>query len=240
MLFRSELYKINIQRSDLAIQLLDEDAFLRYKELQQKLSIEEARIEVLKSKLDKLDSAANIEEMLEAAKLEQSKLVNILKTKSKRISNKTLEDVGTIFSSLVKRCVELNAYLYVEINNVGNPEFKTGLHDHTSQDEGESYRQIISSCFDVSILSYYSDISFYRFAYHDGIFESINDSLKLNVLEQWREIALQHNLQLIVTLHDSDLPLGSNGEKIILPKQEVICELHDRGDDGRLFKIPAF
>ncbi|HIF9244724.1 TPA: DUF2326 domain-containing protein [Photobacterium damselae] len=239
-ILNEELYKINIQRSDLAIQLLDEDSFLRYKELQQKLSIEEARIEVLKSKLDKLDSAANIEEMLEAAILEQSKLVNILKTKSKRISNKTLEDVGTIFSSLVKRCVELNAYLYVEINNIGNPEFKTGLHDHTSQDEGESYRQIISSCFDVSILSYYSDVSFYRFAYHDGIFESINDSLKLNVLEQWREIALQHNLQLIITLHDSDLPLDTNGEKIILPKQEVICELNDRGDDGRLFKIPAF
>ncbi|MEZ8468326.1 DUF2326 domain-containing protein [Vibrio splendidus] len=239
-LLSDKLCMLNAERASQATQLLDEDAFQRYKELQSKLSLEETRIELLKSKLEKLDSAASFEEKLEEARLEQIRIANLLKVKSRLITNKTLDDIGKIFTRLVKSCVELNAYMYIEINDAGNPDFKTGLHDHTSQDEGESYRQIISSCFDVAILSYYSDESFYRFAYHDGVLESINDSLKLNVLEQWRKVASEHQLQLIVTLHDSDLPLGEDGNKIELPEGEIIRELHDRGDDGRLFKMPAF
>ncbi len=235
-----ELKALNADRGTLAQQLLDEDAFERYKSLQAKISKEEANIAVLHEKLEKLDATSELRNELHAASSQQQQLIDKISSDSRQSHNGVLKEIGKTFSAFVKFATDLDAFLYVDVNKEGNPEFHTKLHDHSSQDKGESFRQIISGCFDLSLLTYYSSQGFYRFAYHDGLLESIADPLKVKVLELWNKEAINHGLQLIVTIHDSDIPLLDDGNKMPIDEQKIIRKLHDQGDDGRLFKMKAF
>lgn len=85
----------------------------------------------------------------------------------------------------------------------------------------------------------HSKESFYRFGYHDGLLESLDDRIKVKLIKLWRELAGQNGLQFIITVLDSDLPI-ENGVRQHFPKDEVIRELNDKGDEGRLFRMPAF
>lgn len=55
-----------------------------------------------------------------------------------------------------------------------------------------------------------------------------------------REYCTKYDIQYIFTVIDTDLPRDSSDDKIIFSDEEIILELHDDGDDGRLFKMPAF
>ncbi|HEH9402252.1 TPA: DUF2326 domain-containing protein, partial [Aeromonas sobria] len=85
----------------------------------------------------------------------------------------------------------------------------------------------------------YANGDFYRFCYHDGILESLDDRLKLNLIKEWREISTTNELQFIITVLDSDLPLIDD-KKTYFSSNEIIRELNDHGDNGRLFRMPAF
>lgn len=237
---RNELASLNAKRADSARQVLDEETFNRYKSLQAKLSKEEARIALLSAKLEKLDSAADIRSQLSDCLVQQQEFSTEIDALTRQSHNEKLKSISNIFSHFVRESTDLGAFFYVNVNSSGNPEFNTALHDHTSQDDGVSYRQIISACFDLSLSYYYSQQGYYRFLYHDGVLESIDDRLKIKVLNLWKDIAIKHGLQLIVTLHDSDIPLDENGNKYTILDSDVIRKLHDRGDDGRLFKMKAF
>lgn len=234
------LTALNAERAAKAKLLLDEEAFERYKSLEREASGEEVKLAELRSKLERLDASANLKEQLAYAEIESQKLTIKLEKAVRQIHNKKLKAISNTFTGVVRSALELDAFLYIDLNEYGNPEFHIKLNDHTSQDEGESYRQIISACFDVSLLIHYSADQFYRFAYHDGLLESLDDRLKIKVLETWQSAALKYGLQLIVSLHDSDLPLDDSGTKRQLPEDLIIRKLHDKGDDGRLFKMPAF
>ncbi len=55
-----------------------------------------------------------------------------------------------------------------------------------------------------------------------------------------REISESHGLQFIISVLDSDIPISETGERIYFPSNEIIRELHDEGNSGRLFRMPAF
>ncbi|WP_422137702.1 DUF2326 domain-containing protein [Endozoicomonas sp. ALC020] len=236
----NQLAALNKERGILAQQILDEDAFKRYKSLQARISKEEAKIAVLHEKLEKLDATSELKHKLNSASSQQQQLADKISSDSRQSHNEILKSIGKIFSAFVKYATDLDAFLYVDVNKEGNPQFHTKLHDHSSQDKGESFRQIISGCFDLSLLTYYSSQSFYRFSYHDGLLESIADPLKVKVLDLWNKEGIHHGLQLIVTIHDSDIPLLDNGSKMPIDERLIIRKLHDQGDDGRLFKMKAF
>ncbi|NRA87199.1 MAG: DUF2326 domain-containing protein [Rhizobiales bacterium] len=236
----ADLTDLHSKRGILARELLDERAFSRFKSLQSRVGREEANLAVLNEKLIKLDTTFELKADLDDAVLKQQVLANKISAVARQSHNETLKSIGKIFSDLVKKATELDAFLYVDINKNGNPEFHSKLHDHSSKDKGESYRQIISGCFDLSLLTYYSSRGFYRFAYHDGLLESLDDRLKMKVLKLWHDEGIRHGLQLIISLHDSDIPLSADGTKITLEENLIARKLHDRGNDGRLFKMEAF
>ena len=238
--YNQSLQNLHQQRSVFSRQLLDERAFERFKILQSRVSSEEAKLAVLTEKLEKLDSTFELKAELDDAELNKQVIANKISAVARQSHNDILKSIGKIFSDLVKDATDLDAFLYVDINKEGNPEFHTKLHDHSSQDKGESYRQVISACFDLSLLTYYSSKGFYRFAYHDGLLESLDDRLKIKVLELWHAEGIRNGLQLIISLHDSDIPLSEDGERLTLEDEFIIRELHDRGNDGRLFKMNAF
>jgi uncharacterized protein YydD (DUF2326 family) len=55
-----------------------------------------------------------------------------------------------------------------------------------------------------------------------------------------RKLAKEHNLQLIISVLDSDLPQLENESRVDFPESEIIRHLDDTGDSGRLFKMPSF
>ena len=91
--------------------------------------------------------------------------------------------------------------------------------------------------FDLSILIHYSKNSFFRFVYHDGALEGLDDRKKNNLLQQVRKICSKYNIQYILTLIDSDLPKDEKNQIINFPDNEICLELHDKDDSGRLFTI---
>ncbi|HCG8289267.1 TPA: DUF2326 domain-containing protein [Vibrio parahaemolyticus] len=219
--------------------LLQKDVFKKYKELQNKISKEESRVATLKEKLKRLDLVGTLDEKLEEAKSEKRKKGRKLEPATKLSQNEILKSAVTIFSGMAENILDLDAFFYVELNKEGNLQFDIQLKNQTSINEGFSYTRVLSAIFDVTLLLIHSKVSFYRFCYHDGLLESLDDRIKVKLIKLWREISNQNGLQLIITVLDSDLPIV-NGQRQYFPKDEVIRELNDKGDEGRLFKMPAF
>ena len=78
--------------------------------------------------------------------------------------------------------------------------------------------------------------NFPRFVYHDGIFESLDDRKKVNLLNVIRQYS-DFGLQQIITVIDSDVPVDND---IFFDNNDIVLVLHDEGMRGRLFKLPSW
>lgn len=234
--------KLDAQRArqqELTAVLLQKDAFEKYKKLQSRLTAEESRVAVLKERLAKIDIASELGDKLEQAETEKNKAAKKLEVETKVRGNIKLTRAVTLFSELVDHILHFSAFFYTDTNKDGNIQFKIGLQDQTAVNEGFSYTRVLSAIFDATLLTLHSKEDYFRFCYHDGLLESLDDRLKLLLIDEWRNVSLSHGLQFIITVLDSDLPLKDD-KKEYFNKNEIIRELHDRGTDGRLFKMASF
>ncbi len=92
--------------------------------------------------------------------------------------------------------------------------------------------------FDFAILRAHLNGAFPKFAYHDGIFETLDPRPKANLLEAVRSYC-GFGLQNIITLLDSDAPPSDNDGNVF-DDSEIILTLHDDGDHGKLFMMPSW
>ena len=138
--------------------------------------------------------------------------------------------------------IDSKALLGVGVNQHGHLEFRAELLDDagnaTSADRGYSYKKLLCIAFDLAVLRAHLDEQFPRFAYHDGVFESLDDRKKENLLNVIRRYTAL-GVQSIVTLLDSDLPERASDEPVFAP-DEIVLTLHDEGDRGRIFKMKAW
>jgi uncharacterized protein YydD (DUF2326 family) len=227
------------RQQELSQILLQKDAFEKYKLLQNRLSKEESRLAVLKERLNKIDMASELGFKLEEAKTIQKDAGQALELATRVRGNETLTGAVTMFSNFVEEILAISAFFYTETNKDGNLQFQIGLKDQTSVNEGFSYTRVLSAIFDLTLLMLNKDKDFYKFCYHDGLLESLDDRVKVKLLNTWRETSESSGIQLIISVLDSDLPLTKDG-KAYFSKSEIIRELHDRGESGRLFKMKAF
>ena len=93
--------------------------------------------------------------------------------------------------------------------------------------------------FDLAVLRAHLDQRFPRFVFHDGVFESLDNRKKANLLAVIREYATL-GIQSIITLIDSDLPPPTEDHERVFEADEVVLTLHDEGPDGRLFRMKAW
>jgi len=146
------------------------------------------------------------------------------------------------FSEIVEEVLAHKALLSVSPNNNGHLEFKAEILDDkgkaTSADLGHTYRKLLCIAFDLAIVRAHLDDKFPRFVYHDGVFESLDDRKKANLLKVIREYA-ELGVQPVITLIDSDMP-PADEEGRVFNRNEVVLTLHDEGDDGRLFRMEAW
>lgn len=232
--------QLDIQQQKLSEMLLEKESFKKYQLLNSKLNQDESKIAVLQERLNRLDSASELKVKLNVSLREEEDLNNKLMLSTRQSNNQTLKNVDGIFSELIKEILGIDAYFYMTLNKEGNPHFQTGISDNSSVDKGHSFTKVMAACFDVSLLTHYASSEYYRFAYHDGLLESLDDRVKLRLINAWRTLAKQNGLQLIITVLDTDVPEDDKGNKIYFKQDEIIRELNDKGDSGRLFKMGKF
>lgn len=151
--------------------------------------------------------------------------------------------IRLFFSEIVEEVINRKALLSVSPNREGHLEFKAEILDEsgnaTSADLGHTYRKLLCIAFDLAVLRAHLDAKFPRFVYHDGVFESLDDRKKENLLSVIRRYA-ELGLQPVITLIDSDLPARSPEDGSMFAQEEIVLLLHDENDQGRLFKMRAW
>lgn len=151
--------------------------------------------------------------------------------------------IRLFFSEIVEEVINRKALLSVSPNREGHLDFKAEILDEagnaTSADLGHTYRKLLCIAFDLAVLRAHLDDKFPRFVYHDGVFESLDDRKKENLLSVIRRYA-ELGLQPIITLIDSDLPAHSSEDGSVFDREEIVLLLHDENEQGRLFKMKAW
>ena len=218
--------------------LTEKDSYSKFKEIQKRLAQHEAHIIRLQDQLEAIDRTSSLAKSVE---VKEEEIKAKIKEISTLINEQKHSEIRKIFNSIIEQILSTNALLSIKQNSQGNVEFEANIQNPTNltitaEDHGMTYRKLLCMAFDLSLLIHYSAKSFYRFVYHDGALEALDDRKKLNFLSVIRKMCEDYELQYILTLIDSDLPKDKNGEVVDFPDDEVCLKLHDRDDSGKLFK----
>ena len=216
--------------------LTEKDTYTKFKKYQKELSKAEAEISRMTEKLSLIDKSSEYREKIEK---NQEKLKIITKQIHEEINKRHHAKINRIFNSIITEVLNTNALISLKQNKEGNVEFSANYQNpvdfiETSEGRGNTYKRLLCIAFDLAILIYYSDDSFYRFVYHDGALEGLDRRKKLALIKVVKRICAEYGLQYIMTLIDSDLPLVE-GEPFQFSPEEICLKLHDKDDSGKLF-----
>ncbi|MEZ2146226.1 DUF2326 domain-containing protein [Bradyrhizobium sp. DN5] len=220
------------------------DTFRKYKALQAEQSQRRARLTFLEAQLARVDAVADIERTLRELRGRKDAATSAIERSLER-GSPVQAAVTRYFNRFVKLILGINGEFIVSGNTNGNLEFEIRTKDvvgiDTSQDQGHSYHRLLCALFDLSVLRALDKAPFYHFVYHDGIFEGLDNRVKLRLLDLIREIVSEGRIQYIFSIIDADLPRNpETQEQIRFSPDEIVLTLNDQGDSGRLFKMPPF
>ena len=242
----SELTTIGKKRSEALSFLSTTDVFNKYKHVSEEMITLKADITSLERQRNALHRLQELGTQIRALKEEKSHIQAQIEadTNKQNGDEKSLfSAIRLYFSEIVEEVIDRKALLSVSLNKVGHIEFKAEILDEsgnsTSADLGFTYRKLLCVAFDMAVLRAHIQDKFPRFLYHDGVFESLDNRKKQNLLAVIRQYS-DLNIQPIITLIDSDLPEQIDSDTAVFNKSEIILTLHDENDDGRLFKMPSW
>lgn len=234
---RSQLMGLNDERNQALAVLQDNDTFHKFKGYQLRLAMMEGEIARLETQLESIDKVSILAEKAD-------KLREKLKEVSKSIAAQVRKNGGSVSSTIKRRFNEVyhsvfgvSALLYVQLNTSGNVDYKADVApseeaEATAEGMGNTYRKMLCVAFDLAVLSAYSDKSFFRFVYHDGVLEGLDNRKKQLFIEVARRYCETYGIQYIFSTIEDDIP----SEILSSFTQEEIClELSDRDDSGKLF-----
>lgn len=242
----TELNTLGKQRSDTLSFLTGTDPFAKYKQLTDELVNIKADIAGLEKQRSFLHRLQELRASVRALAEEKERLQSRIEADVERQNTDKASLFSTIrvlLSDIVDEVVDRNALLSVAPNQQGHLEFKAEILDGsgnaTSADLGHTYRKLLCIAFDMALLRAHLGGRYARFVFHDGVFESLDDRKKENLLEVIRAYA-QLGLQHIVTLIDSDMPPRPADGSPIFGGEEIVVRLHDEDESGRLFKMQTW
>ncbi|MGY8531797.1 DUF2326 domain-containing protein [Paracidovorax citrulli] len=242
----AELNILGKKRSEMLSFLSGTDIFGKYKQVSDEMVTLRADITSLERQRGFLHRLQELRTEIRALTEERGHLQTQIEAdveKQNSDQNSLFSAIRVFFSEIVEEVIDRKALLSVSPNQVGHLEFRAEILDEsgnaTSADLGHTYRKLLCIAFDLAILRAHLDDKFPRFVYHDGVFESLDDRKKENLLAVIRRYA-ELGLQPIITLIDSDLPVRAVDEGPIFSIDEVVITLHDEGEQGRLFKMKAW
>ncbi len=236
-----ELVHLENNKSELLSVLKDKDSYGKFKYYQKSLAKIEAEIARLEEKLEHLGKVGEQETQV-------TKLNEKIKVHAETIkglidrSNDFYKEIRRQFNYIIQAVLNVPAIISISQNKEGNIEFHADIQDPdkmevTAEGYGTTYKKFLCMAFDLSVLITYCKRSFYRFVYHDGALEGLDDRKKINFLNAVQGICKEYDLQYILTIIDSDIPRDDMDKTIVFSDEEVILRLHDRDDSGRLFEM---
>ncbi|KMW72299.1 keratin [Photorhabdus luminescens subsp. luminescens] len=242
----TRLNELGKRRSKNLSFLSDTEVFSKYKTLSKELVSLRADIETLerqKAHLHKLQELrTEIRALSEECSHLQSKIEDNVESQNSDQSS-VFSQIRLYFSEIVDTVISRKALLSVSPNREGHLQFKAEILDEsgnaTSADLGHTYRKLLCIAFDLAVLRVHKDEKFPHFAFHDGVFESLDNRKKENLLAILRDY-VELGIQSVITLIDSDLPARSPKELPVFDSTEIVLQLHDEGESGRLFKLKTW
>jgi uncharacterized protein YydD (DUF2326 family) len=238
----SELDKLNGQRSAALASLTDAESLSKYKRLTKELVSRQADLETLRRTEGVVKDLATVRTNIRD-KRKQLERVRASLEESIKIPPARYETIRGFFDQIVFKVVGQHANLFSRVNKEGHLEFEVEMLDEkakpSSAGEGFSYGRLLCIAFDLAIMRAYIQEPFPHFVFHDGFLETLDDRKKLNLIEISREYC-RLGVQHIVTVIESELPSLSAGKRFSFGAQEITLSLSDEGENGRLFKMPAW
>ena len=242
----AELNTLGKRRSEMLSFLSGTDVFAKYKQVTDDLVTLRTDIATLERQRGFLRRLQELRTEIRTLSEESTHLQSQIEANVEAQS----ADSGSLFSSIrlffneiVEDVIAHKGLLNVFANKEGHLEFKAEILDDagnaTSADRGHTYRKLLCVAFDLAVVRAHLGDKFPRFVYHDGVFESLDDRKKVNLLKVIREYA-ELGAQSIITLIDSDMPPPDENEGPVFSPDEIVLTLNDEGIDGRLFRMKAW
>lgn len=232
-----EIKILEREKSEKLSFLTEKDSYIKFKEYQKNLSKIEAELERIKDKIAAVDQSIEFEKEISKIQQDVEKSVNEIR---EAVNKRKHADINRIFNSIITDILGANALISIVQNKQGNIEYSADYQNPsdlntTSEAQGTTYKKLLCMAFDLSLLVHYSNDSFFRFVYHDGILEGLDHRIKIRLLNKVKEICRDYNLQYILSLIDSDVPTEEFGMKFKFMENEICLELNDKDDSGKLF-----
>ncbi len=219
------------------------DVFLKYKQVSDDLVTLRADITSLERQRGFLSRLQQLRAEIRTINEEREHLQTQIEddVEKQNSDDKSLfSTIRVFFNDIVEDVIDRKALLSVSPNKEGHLEFKVEILDEagktTSADKGHTYRKLLCIAFDMALIRAHLDQRFPRFVYHDGVFESLDNRKKENLIVVIRAYA-DMGIQSVITLIDSDLPPRTEKEGPVFTTQERILTLHDEDEQGRLFRM---
>ncbi|AMJ66564.1 hypothetical protein AXW84_14855 [Hymenobacter sp. PAMC 26628] len=229
----SQLQILNEKKSNYTQLIHDTSIFKKYKLYQQDMLRAESELMYLKAKLIAFDFIE--EKSKEIASLKEHELketkFEIETELSNTLSNTKYSSIRSSFSEIIYDILQVPAIISISKNNSDNIDFAYSI-ENTAQQRGYTYNKLLCVAFDLAILINYSNQSYFRFVYHDDAFGNEDNRLKVRLMATIKRLCLKYNIQYIFTAIQDDLP---NANDFNLSKNEIILELNDKDDNGKLF-----
>jgi len=236
---RLNLLKYDEKRNQALSVLQDKDSFKKFKSYQIDLTKVEGEISRLDEKLKSIDKIALLNEATDKLSESLDALVKEINTQISASDNKIYPEIRKVFHNIFKYIFNAPAIIFMRQNGQGNIDFKVEVTkenevDITAEGKGNTYQKMLCISFDLAVLVAYHKNSFYRFVYHDGALEGLDNRKKINFINLVRDYCIKYNLQYIFTAIEHDIPL----EMLKKFKAKEIClTLNDSGDEGKLFEF---
>jgi uncharacterized protein YydD (DUF2326 family) len=236
---RRDLQQQNEKRDQILSVLKDKDSFRKFKTYQIDLTKVEGELARLDEQLKSIDRISLLNDAIDKLKEKLEGLVKAIKTQINSDDNAVYPEIRKIFHNIFKYILNASAVIFMRQNTQGNIDFKVEVTkeneiDVTAEGKGNTYQKMLCISFDLSVLTAYHKNSFYRFVYHDGSLEGLDNRKKANYINVIREYCTKYNLQYIFTAIEHDIP--QDLLKQFTPR-EICLTLNDSGDEGKLFEF---
>ncbi len=242
----AELDDLGKRRSDILAFLSGTDVFNKYKLVSDEMVTLRADITSLERQRGFLrrlqELRTDIRALTEARGQLQAQIeADVERQNSDKAS--LFSSIRLFFNEIIEGVIARKAILSVSPNQSGHLDFRAEILDEsgnaTSADLGHTYRKLLCIAFDLAVLRAHLPGKFPRFVYHDGVFESLDDRKKENLLAVIRRYA-GLGIQPVITLIDSDLPVRDEKDGPVFDASEIVLVLHDENEKGRLFKMKTW
>ena len=225
--------------------LKERDTFKRFKSLQKEQASQRAQMEQRILQIKHLQQLLIAEQNYKAKLIDRTKAIADI-TAQVSAGTEIQEQINMDFGQMVRKVLALNGGVFLQMNQYGNidPKYtadppKTDA-GQSSQGDGNTYRRLLCILFDLAVLKAYSKKAFFRFVYHDGILETMDDRKKIALLKLLTDFCAETKVQSIFSVIQAELPEDSDGKRVAFTDTQIIRELSDVGVNGRLFRMPPF